>query len=194
MLPEFAPGKLIIAREPLKVLDDGRDHGKLPDLADAEVKDRFLDIFDRPGHAVINGIDHAQEPGGQAGIAPDDFRDLGGVALVRAQEFLQRGINGAQRRQVGAPPEPIFDLLKIQRPSGNLLSPYMCIQFHLRLIVKNGLDLTVLRHFEHAKWLKFGFRHADSTSDAHRNGSRWNQPVGCAECSNIRIKLYRSRL
>ena len=93
--PELAPRESVTLGQFLKILNDGRDHGELADLADAQVEDRLLNVSDRFGHAVIDGVDQAQQAGGQAGIAPDDFGDLGRVALVGAQQFPQRRINRA---------------------------------------------------------------------------------------------------
>jgi hypothetical protein len=82
-----------------EILDDLRHHGQLADLADAKVKDDFVDVPGRFGIGVLDGVDQAQEAGGQAGIAAYDFRDLRVLALVCDQQFEQGGINRAQRRQ-----------------------------------------------------------------------------------------------
>src|ERR1019366_7135591 len=99
MLPEFAPGKAALAREALKILDDGRDHGELADLPDAEIKHRFLDAVDRRCEAEINGVHQAQQARGEAGVAPDDLGNLRGVTLLGQQQSLQRLVDAAQRRQ-----------------------------------------------------------------------------------------------
>ncbi len=76
VLPEAAPVEGGISGEFLEVFDDGGDHGELAYLADAEVEDGFLDPVDGGSEAVVDGVDQAQEAGGEAGVTPDDFGDL----------------------------------------------------------------------------------------------------------------------
>ena len=89
MTPELTPGEALVVGQFLKFLDDGSDHGELANLADAKEEDGFLDVFDGVGQAVIDGVDQVQQAGGQAGIAADDFGDLGGVALVGAESSFR---------------------------------------------------------------------------------------------------------
>ena len=96
VLPEIAPGKERLASQLLEILDDRRDHHELANLPHAEIEDRFLDIVDRRGQAVIDGVDQPQEPGGEAGVAPDYLRHLRGVALVRVEQFAQGAVDAAQ--------------------------------------------------------------------------------------------------
>ena len=86
MLPEFAPGKVALQGEFLKIFDDRRHECQLPDLTDAEIKNGFLNAGDGRAEAIINLIDQPQEPRGQAGIAPDDFPNLRGITLLREHQ------------------------------------------------------------------------------------------------------------
>ena len=71
-------------------------HDKLADFAHAQVKNRFLDAVDRCGQAVIDGIDEFQQARGEAGVAPDDLSDLGGIALLHEQKALQSLIDASE--------------------------------------------------------------------------------------------------
>ena len=95
MLPEFAPGKGALGAELLEIFDDGRDQGKLPDLPDAEVKYGFLNAGDGRAESVIDGIDQAQQAGGQAGVAADNFADLGGITVFGQNEAQKAFIDAA---------------------------------------------------------------------------------------------------
>jgi hypothetical protein len=102
VLPEFAPGEEGVAGEFVKIFNDGRDDSELADLADAKVKDGFFDAVDRRGEAVIDGVDESQEAGGQARVATDDFRNLGGETVVGVEEFFEGRFNAAQRGETRA--------------------------------------------------------------------------------------------
>ena len=99
MLPEFAPGKLALARQALEIFDHWRNHRQLPDLAHPQVKHRFLNAVHRRGQAEINRIYQPQQPGCQARIAPDDFGNLCGIALFGQEQSLQSLVDAAQRGQ-----------------------------------------------------------------------------------------------
>ena len=114
MLPELAPREGTLTGEALEIFDDGRDHRELADLAHAQVENRLFDAVDRGGEAVIDGIDQAQEPGGQAGVAADDLGNLCRVALFGHEQTLQRLVDAAQRRQVGTSCQPRGDFLAAQ--------------------------------------------------------------------------------
>ena len=69
-------------------LADLRQSRAEADLADAQIKNGLLDIFDRFGKTVIDGIDQTQNARGEAGIAADDFGDLRRITLVRGKQLF----------------------------------------------------------------------------------------------------------
>jgi len=103
VLPELAPGKGALARQPLKILDHRRHHRQLADLPHAQIEHGFLDAVDRRGQTEIDRIHQPQQPGCKAGIAPDDLCDLGRIALLRKQQILQRLVDAAERRDRWTP-------------------------------------------------------------------------------------------
>src|SRR5205085_5998442 len=95
MLPEAAPGERRVAGKLLKIFNDWRDRGELANLANAEVKDGFLDVVHRGGQAVIDGVDQAQKARGQAWVAADDLGNLRGVTAFGIEEIAKRAVDGA---------------------------------------------------------------------------------------------------
>src|SRR5205085_4390239 len=96
MLPEAAPGKWCVAGEGLKIFDDWRDGGELANLAHAQIKNGFFDVVNGRGQAVVNGIHQPEEARGQARVAADDFRNLGGVTAFGVQQFAQGAVDAPE--------------------------------------------------------------------------------------------------
>ena len=68
----------------------------MADLADAEVKDGFLDAINRRVKAVIDGVHEAEQARGEAWITANDFRNLSGEPMVGVEEFAQGGFDAAE--------------------------------------------------------------------------------------------------
>ena len=107
MLPKAAPWEGSAAGKFLEIFDDRSDDGELADLANAEVEDGFLDGIDGVVEAVIDGIHQAEETGGEAGIAADDFGNLRGEAIIGMEEVAQGSFDAAERGK----PRRVLDAL-----------------------------------------------------------------------------------
>ena len=117
VLPEFAPGKRALGRELLKILDDRRHHRELPDLPHPKIKHGFLDAVDGTAQAVIDRVDQAEQARREAGVAPDDLGNLGGIPLFHREQLLQRLIDAVERGQGGTARELCLDFFQTQ-PGG----------------------------------------------------------------------------
>ena len=85
MLPKLAPAEFGTAGELLEIFNDRSDDSELANLAHAEVKDAFLDAVHRIVQAVIDRVHEAEESRREARVAANDFRNLGGEAVISVQ-------------------------------------------------------------------------------------------------------------
>jgi len=85
-----------------EVFDDGRGAGQFANLPETEVEDGLLDIVHLGGEVEKHRVDHAEQPGGERRIAPDDLGDLRIQAAFGLQQLTQRPVDAGERSEFWA--------------------------------------------------------------------------------------------
>lgn len=99
MLPERTPRKGCVPGETLKIFNHRSHHRESANLPDAQIKNRVFDIIDWRAEAEIHGVDQTQQSRGETRVASDDFRNLMRVTAIAVEQFPQRVLDAAKRRQ-----------------------------------------------------------------------------------------------